>query len=151
MPGRLRWTLWPEDRLGDSLSVWPWIEKLIFQLKANASPLSNGKHATTTRRRLSRTCVVLARVTPKVWVPMSEMKARSFVVLSNHSASRAYRGGTIPWAPNHYGGANSLRGRRNLPTMSEVLSPISAFTSERLQVRTWGAKLPCYLWGAEVW
>jgi len=115
MPGRLRWTLLPEDRLGDSLSVWPWIEKLIFQLKANASPLSNGKHAATARRRLSRTYAVLARVISKVWVPMSGMKVWSLVVLSNHSASRAYRGGTIPWAPNHYGGAKSLRGAPKCP------------------------------------
>jgi len=34
------------------------------------------------------------------------------------------KGGTIPRAPNNYGGAKSLRGRRNVPKMSQVLSSI---------------------------
>jgi len=100
---------------------------------------------------LSRTNAVLARVTPKVWVPMSGMKVRSLVVLSNHSASKAYRGGTIPWAPNHYGGAKSLRGRRKVPTMSEVLSSIQCIYFRNTSGSNMGVKLVCYQWGAEVW
>ena len=37
-------------------------------------------------RRLSRTHTVLGREIPEGWVPMSEMKVRSLVVLSIHSA-----------------------------------------------------------------
>jgi len=32
--------------------------------------------------------------------------------------------GTIPWASNHYGGAESVRGPQKVPKMSQVLSSI---------------------------
>ena len=34
------------------------------------------------------------------------------------------KGGTIPQAPNHYGGANRCGGRHKVPTMSQILSSI---------------------------
>jgi len=44
------------------------------------------KRPTLVRRRLRRTHVVLGRVIPEGGVPVSGMKVRSLVVLSNHSA-----------------------------------------------------------------
>ena len=52
--------------------------------------------------------------------------------------------GTIPWSPNHYEGAELLRGRRTVLTMPQVLQ-CSIFTSERPQVRTWGGRQTCFL------
>jgi len=44
------------------------------------------KFPTAVRRRLSRTHTVLGRAIPGEWVPVSGMKVRSLVVLSNDSA-----------------------------------------------------------------
>ena len=45
-----------------------------------------GKRQTSVQRRLRRTHAVFGTTIPEGWVPMSGMKVRSLVVLSNHSA-----------------------------------------------------------------
>ena len=57
-------------------------------------------------------------------------------------------GGTIPRAPIHYGGAESLRGRRitagaveNSQQCHKYFLQYSKFTFERAQIPPWGAKL----------
>ena len=52
---------------------------------------------------------------------------------SRPGAQRGGKGGTIPRAPNHYGG------RWKVLTMSQVLFQYNTFASEKPQVRTWGA------------
>ena len=54
------------------------------------------------------------------------------------------KGGAIPRAPNHYGGAESLRRRRITAEGAEksqqchkYLLQYSTFASDRFQVRTW--------------
>jgi len=38
----------------------------------------------------------------------------------HRGVSRGFKRGTISRSPNHYGGAESLRGRRKVPTVSQV-------------------------------
>jgi len=63
----------------------------------------------------------------------------------------------VSWGHNSLG-AESLWGRQITAGGAEKSQQCqkyfllySAFTSERLQVRTLGAKLACYQWGADVW
>ena len=85
----------------------------------------------------------------KVWRPLPK---------SSRGVTRGGKGGTIPRAPNHYGGAKSLReapnhcGRRQM-TAGSPKSPnnvtntflqYSTFASGRPQVRTW-ERPTCFL------
>jgi len=76
------WTL--EDNMVDGLFFCPHsqvAEKAIPHLYKQER-----KRPTAVRRRLSRTRAVLGRVIPGGWVPVSGIKVRSLVRLSNHSA-----------------------------------------------------------------
>jgi len=66
-------------------------------------------------------------------------------VSSGQGRNEGAKGGTIPRAPNHYRGAESLRGRRMTAGGAEKFQKChkhflqySTFASERPQVRTWG-------------
>ena len=60
--------------------------------------------------------------------------------------TREGKGGAIPWAPNHYGGGELLRGAPKSPNnvTSRPTFFNSGFASERPQVRTWG-RHTCFL------
>ena len=57
-----------------------------------------------------------------------------------HGRNEGRNRGTIPRAPNHYGGADWVRGRRKVPTMSNVLPSIQCICFRRPQFRTWGSQ-----------
>jgi len=63
--------------------------------------------------------------------------------------------GTIPWAPNHYGGIEWLWGSRKVPTMWQVLSSIQYICFRKTQFQKWGVKLAsftrCHLASLRPW
>ena len=67
-----------------------------------------------------------------------------YIISCIQGRSEGGKGGTIPRAPNHYGGAEPLRGRRKVPAMSRVFSS-SEFASEKPQVLTWGRQTCFFL------
>jgi len=54
---------------------------------------------------------------------------------------RRNKGGAIPQAPNHYGGAESLWVRRKVPTMSQLLCSTAHLLPKDLRFEHGGAKL----------
>jgi len=84
------------------------------------------------------------------WFGMLQMREMRFhcaiglVVLCicaslDRGVTRGGKGGTIPPTKNHYGGAESLRGRRKVTAMSQVLSSIQCICFRKTSGSNMGA------------
>jgi len=75
----------------------------------------------------------------------------SIIWLSNQGRNEAGKGGTVPWAPSHYGGAKSLQGhpmaakaQKSPNNVTNTFFNTKHLLPKDLSSEYWGAKLASY-------